>query len=175
MLILLFGALLLIGPGMRYAEAGVPSTTSGDSAYRSGELLIKFKPHIRAAQSQAVQTLAWVGAERTGELSALGVERWQIPAGQETALAEKLNALPDVEFAEPNYLVRAHLSPDDTFYNLQWAHTVINSPAAWDLTTGSGAVTVAVIDTGVDLQNAELQGRLTAGWDYVNDDDDPDD
>ncbi|MCJ7552189.1 MAG: S8 family peptidase, partial [Anaerolineae bacterium] len=174
-LILLFGALLLIGPGLRHAEASVPPATSGDSAYRSGELLIKFKPHVRAVERQAVQTLARVGAERTGELSALGVEHWQIPAGQEIALAEKLNALPDVEYAEPNYLVRAHLTPDDTYYDQQWSHTMINSPAAWDLTTGSGAVTVAVIDTGVDLQNAELQGRLTAGWDYVNDDDDPDD
>ena len=160
---------------MRQAEARVSAATSSDSAYRSGELLIKFKPHVRAVGSRAEQTLAQVGAERTGELSALGVERWQIPAGQEIALAKKLNALPDVEYAEPNYLVWAHLTPDDPYYSLQWSHTVINSPAAWDLTTGSSAVTVAVIDTGVDLQNAELQGRLIGGHDYVNNDDDPDD
>ena len=174
-LILLFGALLLIGPGMRNAEAGAPSATGYDSAYRSGALLIKFRPHVSAVQSRARQTLARLGAERTGEFSALGVERWQVPAGQELALAEKLNALPGVEYAEPDYLIRAHLTPDDRYYSLQWAHTVINSAAAWDLTTGSGAVTVAVIDSGVDLQNAELQGRLTSAYDYVNNDDDPDD
>jgi len=174
-LILLFRVLLLTGPGMRQAEAGAPSAASSDGAYRSGELLIKFRPHVRAVGSQAEQTLAQIGAERTGELTALGVERWQIPAGQEMALTEKLNASPDVEYAEPNYLVRAHLTPDDTYYNIQWAHTVINSPAAWDITTGGSSVTVAVIDTGVDLQNTELQGRIIGGHDYVNNDDDPDD
>jgi len=174
--ILLFGALLLIGPGMRHAEAAAPSATGSNSAYRCGELLIKFKPHVRALESQAVQILARGGAERTGELRALGVERWQIPAGQEIALAEKLNALPDVEYAEPNYLVWAHLTPDDPYYSLQWAHTVINSPAAWDLTTGSSAVTVAVIDTGVDMDHPELLQQITQnGYDFANNDSNPDD
>jgi len=161
---------------MHQAEARVPSATGGNSAYRSGELLIKFKPHVRADQSQAVQTLTQVGAERTGELSALGVERWQIPAGQEIALAEKLNALPDVEYAEPNYLVRAHLDPNDFYYPNQWAHPVINSPAAWDLSTGSSAVTVAVIDTGVDMDHPELLPQIAEnGYDFANNDSNPDD
>ena len=46
--------------------------------------------------------------------------------------------------------------------------------AAHEISTGAGSV-VAVLDTGADLLHPALAGQLTAGYDYVDDDDDPSD
>lgn len=79
----------------------------------------------------------------------------------------RASADPRVEFAEPNYLFYpAATMPNDAFFNEQWGlfnsggfgkpGADIGATAAWDLTTGSDEITVAIIDTGTDLSHAEL-------------------
>jgi hypothetical protein len=53
-------------------------------------------------------------------------------------------------------------------FSLQWGLTKINCPAAWDRNKGSASVTVAVVDTGIDLDHPDLQPLLIAGWDAVD-------
>lgn len=64
--------------------------------------------------------------------------------------------------------------PDDTYYTAQWGLPRGGVPAAWALSSGAG-VTVAVVDTGVDATHPDLQGQLLPGYDFLNDDADPDD
>jgi subtilisin family serine protease len=45
----------------------------------------------------------------------------------------------------------------------------------WGVTTGSPDVVVAVLDTGIDAGHPEFEGRLLAGYDFVDEDDDPQD
>lgn len=51
----------------------------------------------------------------------------------------------------------------------------MNAPEAWALNTGSSNVIVAIIDTGVDLDHPEFSGRITNGYDFANNDENPDD
>ena len=80
-----------------------------------------------------------------------------------------LNHEPSVEYAQPNYYVKAMAVPNDEAYPLQWHYPLINLPAAWDITTGDPSITVAVLDTGVLLNHPDLQGQLVAGYDFVSD------
>lgn len=152
---------------------GPPARPSTGAGYRRGEVLVVFEPGAEERASKdhtldgARQLLAQVGARATDISSPLGVQRWSVPDGEELALAAQLSAFSDIAYAEPNYRLRAHLVPDDPYYTSQWAHPRIGSHNAWNLTTGDSAVVVAVIDTGVDLENPELQGRLTAPKSYV--------
>lgn len=82
---------------------------------------------------------------------------------------KRLRANPNVEYAEPNYIQRAHAVPNDTHYPLQWHYPLISLPAAWDITTGSSSVIVGVIDTGVLLNHPDLQGQLVPGYDFITD------
>jgi serine protease len=74
----------------------------------------------------------------------------------------------DIFYAEPNYIRSASLLPNDHFYNFQWHYPLINLPQAWDQTTGSPNVNVAVIDTGVLLDHPDLQGKFVSGFDFIS-------
>ncbi len=108
-------------------------------------------------------------------------------------LAEQLSALPDVEWALPDQRRRISALPNDPLLADnqptatpavgQWylrAPTsifvaAINAVGAWDLTPGSPAITVAVLDTGILSAHPDLAGKLQPnglggyGYDFIND------
>jgi len=93
-----------------------------------------------------------------------------------SAYAASIAEVVPVRFAEPVGLVTASVVPTDPFYGAQWALPAVGAPAAWDYTWGSSDVTVAVIDTGVDLDHPDLVNRvLGGGWDFIDNDAVPDD
>jgi len=109
------------------------------------------------------------------------------------AAAGTLAGLAAVAYAEPNGFYHAMLTPNDTYYPNQWAHNntgqalaygggYVGTPdcdtdtdQAWDRQTGSSSLTLAIIDTGVDLSHPEFSGRIVAGYDFVNNDSNPSD
>ena len=82
---------------------------------------------------------------------------------------KRLRARADVDHAEPNYILRPMLTPDDPRYPTQWHYPLIGLPQAWELSTGSSSIIVAVVDTGVFLGHSELQGKLIDGYDFIQD------
>ena len=87
----------------------------------------------------------------------------------ETRYAQKLmRSRPDVASVDLNYWRQPQLTPNDSFYSFQWHYPLVNLPQAWDVTTGSADVIVAVIDTGVLLQHPDLQGQLVGGYDFIS-------
>jgi subtilisin family serine protease len=83
--------------------------------------------------------------------------------GLEKAFSKQLMNTGAVKFAEPDALIPHAATPNDTDYSSQWHHTTINSPLAWDHTTGSDgldAVKVCVLDTGVETLHPDLAGNL---------------
>jgi len=50
--------------------------------------------------------------------------------------------------------------PNDEHYPLSWALPLIEAPQAWALSTGDPAVIIAIVDTGVDLDHPDLEGKL---------------
>jgi subtilisin family serine protease len=81
---------------------------------------------------------------------------------------QRLSEVEGVEFVESNRYRETYVIPNDPSFTSQWGLNKINCPAAWDRTTGSPNVVVAVIDTGVDLDHPELVSLLVAGTDMVD-------
>ncbi len=116
-----------------------------------------------------------------------GILKLTFPAGTDlfTAL-ERYRADPAVRYAELNRVYVAFDTPNDPDFGQQWGlHNTtqtggtddadIDAPEAWDVTQGSGDVLVAVIDTGVNYNHADLDGgrvRTDIDHDFINDDDD---
>jgi len=81
----------------------------------------------------------------------LGFITLEIPAAQLDTTTRVLDQCPGVSDVYIDPQTTLTLTPVDPYYqaNQQWNLSAINAPQAWDLTTGSNAVVVAVIDTGI--------------------------
>ena len=93
----------------------------------------------------------------------------RMPLDKVQAIAARLSALPEVEYAEPDAILQHTLAPNDPQYRQSMAllrpcagHYGINAPAAWDITTGSASIVAAVIDTGI-TNHADLSRPHRAG------------
>ena len=62
--------------------------------------------------------------------------------------------------AEPDYLYFPGKTPDDLFLETQYALERIEAFSAWEFSTGSSQVVVAVIDSGIDLDHPDLVESL---------------
>ncbi len=99
----------------------------------------------------------------------------QVPGDSDIRpLAAELMRNPAIQLAAPDYLLHIDRSPNDPYFANQWALNDsalarLHVPAAWDITTGSTDVVVAVLDTGLDQTHPDLQGKNTGtGYNFIN-------
>ena len=185
-------AIFLPGNWTQGAAKGPPQAltqASTDSlSIATDRIIISYKPN-----SQAYKTPAETGL-MTRETQAAGVALQylrsmsggahvlrlpgRLPLEQVQKIAKKLAALPDVDYAEPDQIRFPTLSPNDTLYSNQWdffdSTGGINAQPAWDITTGSSTIVVAIGDTGI-TNHVDLAGRMvsgavaTSGYDFIHD------
>ncbi|NOX60747.1 MAG: peptidase S8, partial [Chloroflexi bacterium] len=153
------------------------SVSSAQAEFAPGRLLIQFRER-RGPERAAL--MAEYGLTYLRTLEGLDVEIVEVEPGRELALAEELSRLPGVRFAEPDYYLHAIrgqvTTPNDIYYDqYQWQLPHIRADEAWDVTTGSSGVTIAIVDTGVDLTHPDLASKIVAGYDFINNDNDPSD
>ena len=74
--------------------------------------------------------------------------------------AAAMQNLPGVIAAGPVLYRHLDAIPDDPDFVNQWDMNVTQMPAAWNLTTGSSSIRVAIIDTGYDTTNPDLAGKV---------------
>ncbi|MBM3270922.1 MAG: S8 family serine peptidase [Candidatus Sericytochromatia bacterium] len=99
-----------------------------------------------------------------------------LDAGADLAAeVDRLQADPDVEYAEPDWPMTAFLTPDDPQASGQWAIGKLQLPAAWDVTRGTRDIKVAIVDSGIDARHPDLAGQVVGGRDFANNDGDPHD
>lgn len=132
--------------------------------FEPGAVLVRWGPGVRAQEA----TLASLGAQEVDSIPQLGIIKLRVPPGRE---AEAVAALRQAgaELAQPNYVRRMALTPNDSLYSQQWALSKINAPSAWDITTGSSGIIVAVVDTGIDTGHPDRPQNLLLGADYIAD------
>jgi subtilisin family serine protease len=183
--------------------ARVSATKSRLSSYAPDEVIVKFKagaPQLHfSAQDERLITIARMAGKQGGEtraeqlvsstanqrisriLTERGLDRVFVlklePGSDVPATVSELRAREDVEYAEPNYLVRpGTVIPNDPEFIKQWAllnngiivdeffattpNADIKAYKAWDFTTGGPDVIVAVSDTGVDLDHPDLARNI---------------
>jgi subtilisin family serine protease len=168
-----------------------------------GEILVRFRSGVPSAARTAA--LDAQGATKIRELSVPGVVLARLPTGEGVeSVVEAFSQRADVVYAEPNWIYRPQAIPNDPrfAYGHHWAlhrgsDVDIDAPEAWDVTTGSADVVVAVVDTGIAYDHPDLAANMwtntdeiagngldddangkvddVRGWDFVDSDNDPSD
>lgn len=157
--------------------------TAAAAEYVPGELIVRFKPGVSASERADARRDRGAKVDRALPLD--GAQLLDLKPGQAVRrAATDFEDDPRVEYAEPNYIVRRRAWPtNDPFGGSLWglyndpADADIDAVEGWGVQPDSPTVTVAVVDTGVDLDHPDLQSQLDVVLesDYVDDDDVPDD
>src|SRR5262245_46440974 len=179
-----------------------------------GSIIVGFKKNV-TAKGRAV-VLGAVDARPQKHFAQIDSTVVSVAPADTSWTIRALEQDPRVAYAEPNFILHAADTPNDPSYPQEWglnntgqqvnftsgtADADIDAPEAWSVSHGSSDVTVAVIDTGVDMAHPDLaqniwinQGENCAGcrtngidddgdgyvddwrgWDFVNHDNDPTD
>ena len=153
--------------------------------YKADEILVKFREGVSEENKKNLHKKH--GADKLKEFPELRLHHLKLKKGMSVEEAVKsYQDDPDVEYAEPDFLYSIQTQPGDPRFGELWglkntgqtggtSGADIKATAAWDITTGSNDVVVAIIDTGIDYTHPDLAGNMwvSAGIDAVNQDSDP--
>jgi serine protease len=171
----------------RSARSGVAA-----DSYREGELIVVFR---EGTDSRDVERDLRSGGARDLRRSRTGrrfLVRLEPGVGVPQAVAA-FSRLPEVQYAEPNGLVRetqaATFRPDDKYYQYEWNLRQVNAERTWGIQKGKTSVAVAVLDSGIayedytDPRTGAVYKKapdwgdtvFLPGYDFVNGDEHPND
>jgi subtilisin family serine protease len=138
---------------------------TGDPGAES--LLVRFRPAVADAAARAALDRA--GAEVGEEVGQTGFVEISTDGQPADEVRRRLLASGLVDTVEPNLKRTSLAVPSDPLYSgYQAAYlSAVGLPRAWDMTTGSDNLVLAVIDSGVDIDHPDLAGRLLAGKSFV--------
>jgi len=175
-------------PHSQVGELNLPAidwATLPTAAYASQELLVRFEDGS-AIQAQE-SALTAVGAQVMQRYSGVPAAHIRVPGNLSMeSIANTLTADAAIRYVEPNYMQEVFGAPNDPFFpqlygmeNIRQTDGTLGADIraldAWETTVGNTNVVIAVMDTGVKLDHADLMANLVPGYDFGADppDDDP--
>jgi serine protease len=132
-----------------------------EQSYLPDSLIVKFRPGTSISAQRSI--LALVNGAAAPSVPSAGFDLVSLaPGADPEASAQKLAAQPDVEYAQPRYIVHSAFVPNDPFYSQQWNLKDIDMERTWDINSGAASsIIVAVIDTGVAYRSGVIRFSTT--------------
>src|SRR3989338_9523303 len=134
-----------------------------------GRILVKFKEST--PQNIVDERLSELNVRISARINKLNVLVLNVPESQEDAIISAFSKIPNVEFAEPDFVATALTTTNDPSLSLQWGMFKIqaadNSTSAWDIVTGDSSVKIAILDTGIDQNHEDLAAKIVANQNFT--------
>ena len=178
MLACAIAALAVLAPGCATTSPGtVAQPVEGDALPKQlveRVVVVTLAPASSDSSDRITAELASAhGLRHVGAfpLTSIGVHCvvFEVPANRAMdEVVRGLTADPRVESAQPNQVFRnLAAGPPDPYASFQYGARAIRAPQAHRWATGRG-VTVAVIDTGIETEHPDLQGRVAKTANFVD-------
>ena len=130
-----------------------------------GEVLIRFRGADNRIERGALGTQLDLDTDE--EVGGVNVRRMRSRLFDTNALMGFFRSHPDVEFVEPNYVLRVAAVPNDPKFPQLWGlqnptipNADIHATAAWDVSTGNRNAVIGVVDTGIDYTHPDLADNV---------------
>lgn len=169
------GTLVAIQPAM----AQTPEQHASEQ-HVSQTVLVQFASGT--SEEQRMARITELGGELVHWMPQIGVAEVRLlqseAGGAAMPMAAAANSYPEITFIEPDLPVLGVALPSDPAFATaatSYAFTRIQAAEAWDFTTGSAQIVIAVVDSGIRLDHPDLVGQTVPGYDFVNEDADPSD
>jgi thermitase len=138
----------------------------GDAPQSAPErILVRFKPGVGPAETAQIHRQ--YGGHVEEVIPGIGIQVVNVPKGQLTGKVRSYSSNGKVAYAEPDFLAQAVDSPDDPYFGRQWGLTRVEAPQAWEVTTGSSNINIAILDTGVDQDHPDLAAKLISNKNFT--------
>ncbi|MEX2012843.1 MAG: S8 family peptidase [Candidatus Levyibacteriota bacterium] len=142
-------------------ESSIPVGTSSTE-----EILVGFRPEVSSGRRDFIHQQNRASIKRN--IQQIDTHVVKVPAGATVSeIIDTYRALPEVEYAEPNFLAKAFLTPNDPLFNDQWNLKKILAEDSYDVVKG-GFGPIAIIDTGVDGTHTDLSGLVLEGYNTID-------
>ena len=161
-----------------HALVSAPAITALTAAATTDRLIVKLRDPAPVRADLRIDELGGRRGYRLQHLRQMsgGAQVVRLAArlsrAEAAAVARQLASDPAVAYVEPDIRLLPQRIPNDPMYAQQWHYFEpaggINLPAAWDITTGSASITVAVLDSGI-VNHPDLAARVVPGYDFVSD------
>jgi len=163
--VVLLAAVLAGSAGGAGAKQGATfARNDANQQYVPGQVVVGFRANVDPVSR--LESLSDASASTLKSIRSLNAKLVSVNGSVSAAIAE-LKSNPAVAYAEPNWIYHAEAVPNDPRYSQTYGLPKIEAPRAWDVTTGSAAVTVAVTDTGISSGHPDLAPNMVAGANYV--------
>jgi len=144
----------------------------GVSHYNKEQVVVKFQviPN-QAEMAQIKKTIHAASVQKLGYTYVFKSNK--LTAEQMMAHFKKSN---NIEYVEPHYYYMSNEQPnpnDDLFTPHQWNLPITQTIEGWAISKGNDNIIIAVLDTGVDLEHTDLEGRLVSGLNIVKPEQEP--
>lgn len=143
-----------------------PDGAPAASGFSSERILVQFQPGV--SLPLAAQTHRQLNGKVMDTIPGIGVQVVEVPRGQALARARAYASHPLVAYAEPDYVAGVVGEPDDPHLWYQWGLHKVEAPAAWETTTGSAGVSIAILDTGVDSNHPDLAAKVVSHVNFTD-------
>jgi len=163
-IVVLAVAILLISSFPTFVFAASPHNPAPVSDSSSQQILVKFKANT--SLPEVAQIHRQLGGQVKETIPGIGVQVVTVPKGQAMEKAKAYSSNSRVAYAEPDFVAEAVGSPDDPGFMNQWGMVKIQAAQAWEVTTGSGSINIAILDTGIDLDHADLANKVISNVNF---------
>ncbi|MCD6216746.1 S8 family serine peptidase [bacterium] len=131
------------------------------------EIIVFFIPEVN--RETAIRTIFNMECTILAEIPDLNMYRvYSFDDDTNTSLKlEAFDTIDEVVETHPNYIYRATITPDDTYWSQKWDLRKIQADDAWDVETGDSSQVLAIIDTGIDRDHPDLGAKVIDGMDFI--------
>jgi thermitase len=154
---------LIAGAALCFSASAQSQSAAAD--HIAGRLLVQHRPGSDFGNDEKV--LKDANLKVVKRIEPLRISVLSVPEAAVEQITKHLKDTGKFTFVEQDFTARGAILSNDPSATTQWHLTTINAPSAWNISTGSTSVPIAVVDSGVDGSHPDLAGKIIPGWNFL--------